>query len=116
MSLKVLLKDNGQRSIALVTASHALVFRYGSSSASHRTTSKSAPARCIVEFVEVHEVDLNEYQSLHLQGAHGTLGLININTDVFLCVITAAALVATLRPGETVQRITSVKFCVWALS
>jgi hypothetical protein len=41
---------------------------------------------------------------------YGTLGLINIKTDVFLCVITEALPVAAVRPGENVQRITSVEF------
>jgi len=111
MSLKVLLQDHGQRSIALVTANHALVFRNNSPSASQSSISKGTTPRCIVEFAALDDVDLSEYRPVRLLGVHGTLGLINVNNDVFLCVITAASPVATVRPGETVQRIVSVEFC-----
>lgn len=111
MSLKVLLRDYGQRSIALVTATYALVFRNNSPSASQSSIPKAKTPRCIVEFAAVDDVDLSDYKSLRLLGVHGTLGLINVNQDVFLCIITAASSVATVRPGETVQRIVSVEFC-----
>jgi hypothetical protein len=111
MALKVLLRDHRQRSIALVTPTHALVFGNNSPSASQSSISKSTPPRCIVEFNALGDVDLSEYKPLHLLGVHGTLGLINVDNDVFLCVITAASPVATVRLGETVQRIVSVEFC-----
>jgi endonuclease/exonuclease/phosphatase family metal-dependent hydrolase len=38
------------------------------------------------------------------------LGLITVNSDVFLVVVNGASKVATVRPGETVQRIHSVGF------
>jgi hypothetical protein len=38
------------------------------------------------------------------------LGLISVGGDVFLCVVTHASRVATVRPGETVERILSVQF------
>jgi len=41
------------------------------------------------------------------------LGLITLNNDVFLCVITGSEEVATVRPGETVQKIFAVEFCEW---
>jgi hypothetical protein len=65
----------------------------------------------MVEFATLEDVDLTEYRSLRLSGVHGTLGLININADVFLCVISGAVRVAMVRPNETVQRILSVDFC-----
>ena len=40
----------------------------------------------------------------------GTLGLITVNNDVFLCVVSGSVKVATVRPGETVQRIHTVEF------
>ena len=65
----------------------------------------------MVEFLAIDRIDLTEYRSVPRLGVHGTLGLINVNTDVFLCVITAASSVAELRPREHVQRIVAVEFC-----
>lgn len=56
---------------------------------------------------------MDDYRTLSPSGVHGTLGLITINDDVFLCIVSAAARVASIRPGETVQRISSVEFCEW---
>ena len=55
-------------------------------------------------------MDLQEYRSLSSLSVHGTLGLITVNGDVFLCVVSGASRVATVRPDETVQRILSVEF------
>lgn len=65
----------------------------------------------MVEFSRLDAIDLTGYRTLHSSAVHGTLGLININTDVYLCVISGAVRVATVRPGETIQRILSVEFC-----
>lgn len=64
----------------------------------------------MVEFIALENVDLTDYHVLRSHGVYGTLGLINIDTDVFLCVISGAIRVATVRPNETVQRILSVDF------
>jgi hypothetical protein len=64
----------------------------------------------MVEFADVSSVDLNDYRTLSPLPVHGTLGLITISNDVFLCVITSASKVADVRPGETVQRISGVEF------
>ena len=116
MALRLLLRDHPQRSFALVTDTHALVFRYSSSSTTAETLSyganaKTSASKCMVEFATLEDVDLTDYHSLRPSGVHGTLGLININADVFLCVISGAVRVATVRPSETVQRILSVEFC-----
>lgn len=49
----------------------------------------------MVEFTAHKDVDLTDYRVLRASGVHGTLGLININADVFLCVISGAIRVAT---------------------
>lgn len=49
----------------------------------------------MVEFTAHEDVDLTDYHVLRASGVHGTLGLININADVFLCVISGAIRVAT---------------------
>jgi hypothetical protein len=65
----------------------------------------------MVEFSRVEEVDLSDYRPLNMVNAHGTLGLITVNGDIFLVVVNGASKVATIRPGETIQRIHSVGFC-----
>lgn len=114
MALQLLLRDHPQRAIALATDSHALILWHSSSSAATdlgpHDSQKPSPQRCMVEFSRLDAIDLTGYRTLHSSAVHGTLGLININTDVYLCVISGAVRVATVRPGETIQRILSVEF------
>ncbi|KAF1992884.1 hypothetical protein P154DRAFT_478416 [Amniculicola lignicola CBS 123094] len=121
MSIRVLIKEYPHRAIALCTSTHVLVLRHSSSSTDQQNTfsnasSTSLPgngaagARCMVEFSTVEEVDLSEYRALNMVNAYGTLGLITVNGDVFLVIVNGASRVATVRPGETVQRIHSVGF------
>lgn len=120
MSIRVLLREYPHRSIALVTPTHALIFRHSPSTndsiangslASLSTSLDTATApRCMVEFAEVSKVDLNDYRTLSPLPVHGTLGLITINNDVFLCVVTGSSKVASVRPGETVEKIYAVEF------
>lgn len=63
----------------------------------------------MVEFTEKTSIDLTQFHTVG--SAKGTLGLITLNNDVFLCVITGAEEVANVRPRETVQRIFAVEFC-----
>lgn len=70
---------------------------------------QTAP-RCIVEFADLGAVDLADYRTLSPVQIQGTLGLITINGDVFLCVVTGATKVAAVRPGETVEKIFAVEF------
>lgn len=128
MSTRVLLCDRPHRSIALVTSSHALVLRHspatteaallGKSASSRNPKSRglsisSAVPQCMVDFAALDTIRVDDYRTLTPSGVHGTLGLITINDDVFLCIVSAAARVASIRPGETVQRISSVEFCEW---
>ncbi|CAG8977672.1 hypothetical protein HYALB_00006622 [Hymenoscyphus albidus] len=125
MSIRVVISDYPHRSIALVTGTHALIFRHspsttdavqnGSFTSIHHVTSRNSidgagSSRCIVEFVDRHAADLSDYRTLSPLAVHGTLGLITINDDVFLSVVTSCAKVATVRPGETVERIQGVEF------
>ncbi len=109
------MRENPQRAIALVTDSHALILRHSASSTTSDLQSngpnvKPSIPRCMVEFSALSEINLTDYRPLS-SGVYGTLGLININADVFLCVVSGSVRVATVRPGETVQRIISVDFC-----
>jgi len=64
--------------------------------------------------VEFRGNDSDDMKSYHPMGSalpcRGTLGLIDLNGDIFLCVVTGASQVATVRPGETVFRIHAVEF------
>ena len=120
MSQRVLLRDYPQRAIAVVTDSHTLVLRHSASSTTSDLqgivpTGKSSNPRCMVEFSALDAINLTDYRPLS-SGVYGTLGLININADVFLCVVSGSVRVATVRPGETVQRILSVEFCRSSIS
>ncbi len=115
MSLRLLLRDHPQRSLALVTDTHAFIFRHspssvGTNASNSGPTNRISPSKCMVEFTSLEKLDLADYHVLRATGVHGTLGLISINADVFLCVISGATRVATVRPEETVQRILSVDF------
>lgn len=123
-SSQLLLREYPHRAIAIATPSHALIFRYspttseaianGSlasvSSARPRAAGDSPVSKCMVEFSPVSKQLLSDFRPLTPRPIYGTLGLISINQDVFLCVITQALRVATLRPGETVEKIASVDF------
>ncbi|KAI8632322.1 SacI homology domain-containing protein [Xylariaceae sp. FL1651] len=123
-SSQLLIRDYPHRAIAIVTNSHALIFRYSpttseaiadgslASVVSSRTRTGNEPpiSKCMVEFLPASRHLLNDFRPLIPRPIYGTLGLISINQDVFLCVITHTSRVATLRPGETVEKIVSVEF------
>ncbi|KAF2454963.1 SacI homology domain-containing protein [Lineolata rhizophorae] len=125
MSIRVRVKDHPHRAIALETRTHALIFRhspsstdapggglYSGSQVSLSSNGSGSSPRCMVEFAEAGDVDLSNYRNLTPAGVgvSGTLGLITLNKEVFLCVVSQAARVAEARPGETVQRILGVDF------
>ena len=62
----------------------------------------------MVEFATYASLDFTGYRTF--SNAQGTLGLITLNNDVFLCVVTGSDRVASPRPGESVQKIHSVEF------
>ncbi|KIW80466.1 hypothetical protein Z517_07082 [Fonsecaea pedrosoi CBS 271.37] len=122
MSTRVLIHDYPHRTVALATEEHVLVFRHshaapesGRASISSSTSLPLANAsrsnvtpRCMVEFGDKSLINLEHFHPVTT--AKGTLGLITLNNDVFLCVITGSEEVATVRPGETVQKIFAVEF------
>ncbi|KAF2480633.1 SacI homology domain-containing protein [Neohortaea acidophila] len=114
MPIKVFLRDTPQRAIALGTETHVLIFRHSPpTTASTSTTSlpdSSTAPRCIVEFAPWEDVDMREYRSLPSLDIKGTLGLVTINNDVFICVVTNSKKTATVRPGESIQQILAVDF------
>ena len=124
-SSQLLIREYPHRAIAIVSASHALVFRYSpttkeaiyngsltsvASSRSRGGGTDGFASKCMVELTPITEHVLSDYRPLTPQPIFGTLGLISINGDVFLAVVTQALRAATLRPGETVEKISDVKF------
>ncbi|KAK7408148.1 Inositol-1,4,5-trisphosphate 5-phosphatase 1 [Neonectria punicea] len=125
-SCELYIRDYPHRSIAIVSSSHALILRYTASTneaiANGSLTSVVASARprgnggeslvskCMVEFAPVSKRLLQDYRRLTHRPIYGTLGLIAVNTEVFISVITHASRAATVRPGETVERIAGVAF------
>ncbi|CAD6504524.1 BgTH12-00034 [Blumeria graminis f. sp. triticale] len=124
MSIHVLLRGCPHRSIAIVTPNHALIFSYTHSNTktSEKGSSNSLQNRvlnspsgttyphCAVELTTINSIGLSGYQPLSHLSIHGTLGLITIKNDIFLCVVSSASKVATVRPGETVEKISGVNF------
>jgi hypothetical protein len=122
MSIRVLVRDYPNRAIALVTESHALIFRYttnttGALKNGSHTSLSSRPSidiqsspRCMAEFTSLRLVDLADYRTLSPRPVYGTLGLITVENDVFICIVTGASKVANVRPNETVDRIYAVQF------
>lgn len=126
MSVRVLVNEYPHRTVALSTESHTLLFKHTHTPSKEQgrndsstnlslpnTTRKSDTPRCMVEFAEKAAVNLKGFRTLTT--AKGTLGLITLNGDVFICVVTGSSEVATLRPGETVQKIYAVEFCMFCL-
>lgn len=124
-SSELYIRDYPFRSIAIVSSSHALILRYSSSASegvhngSHTSLHSVKPrtaageslvAKCMVEFSPISERLLKDYRPLAPRPIYGTLGLIAVNGEVFLSVITHAVRTATVRPGETVERISTVAF------
>lgn len=125
-SSQLYIRDYPHRSVAIVSSSHALIFRHSSATGgeslgnghnfpSHPTRPRGPGAdntvsKCIVEFTQIGRSTLDDYRPLIPRPIYGTLGLISVDGDVFLSVVTHASRVATLRPGETVERIVSVEF------
>lgn len=115
-----ILIQHDPRSIALRSAGpdpFALIFR-------HTSRSEDSGDRCVVEFLPWKDVNQRAgYKLLNSVEVYGSLGLIDIEegtifakwglnnlVDVFICVVTGKARVATIRPGETVDRIHAVEF------
>ncbi|KKK21475.1 hypothetical protein ARAM_004639 [Aspergillus rambellii] len=101
-SIRVLSRDHPERSLVLATSDDVLIFRY--------SLGESGPEeyRCLVEFASLSSTDLTGYKTLG--HGYGTLGLITLEQDIFLCIVSRSLEAATVRPGETVQRIEDVDF------
>lgn len=109
MAQQVLIRDFPHHEIALVTDHVALIFRHSPVAIGDDSRGAAKSHRCIVEFSPKTPSSLDGFRAR--SNAYGTLGLMTLDGDVFLCVITGSSQVATVRPDETVQRIHAVDFC-----
>ncbi|PKS06412.1 hypothetical protein jhhlp_007160 [Lomentospora prolificans] len=119
-SSQIFVREHPHRAIAIVSDSHSLIFRYSNTTSGQGNPLSVAGYRprngdgfepkCMVEFSRNTRHVLQHYRPLTPQPIYGTLGLTSIEGDVFLCVVTQAIRAATIRPGETVERIASVEF------
>lgn len=115
MPVRVLLRDQPQRSLALATESHVLIFRHSPHATATRagstnSVSEGGAPQCVVEFLPWDGANMQGYRPLSSLQVYGTLGLVTINGDVFLCVVSSQIKAATVRPGEDVMKIQSVEF------
>jgi len=100
--------------IALATNDSILEFQYASApvdSSRNVLLSHQQATRCLVKYSPRSPEHLEGYRLLG--EGWGTLGLISLNNDVFICVVTGSSRAATLRPGENVLRIDNVDFCAY---
>ncbi|PYH81413.1 DNase I-like protein [Aspergillus uvarum CBS 121591] len=105
-SLRIYTRNFPQRTVVLATSDYALLFK--SESPSQRRRNGGTVPRCRVDLVPVSSIQFEDYQ---IQGkGFGTLGLIHLDEDVFVSVITGSSKAATVRPGESVFRIDKVEF------
>ncbi|KAL1916229.1 uncharacterized protein VTP21DRAFT_5846 [Calcarisporiella thermophila] len=70
----------------------------------------SVDPKCVVRLVPVDEFDVSNYTYLNAHPVYGCLGLIHVNNEIFLSVITDCIHLGKIRPGESVHRITDVAF------
>ncbi|PWN31587.1 DNase I-like protein [Meira miltonrushii] len=80
------------------------------SASSSSSSASSEGHRAVIETRPADEIDdFDTFRKLHDQ-AFGCLGLINIGSDLFVGIIDHANSVGSIRPGEKVQRVSSVRF------
>lgn len=113
-NLRVFSRDNPQRTLTITTNDFALIFKHRSTAPTINKSPSNGTPRCLVEFATLQSVDLRGYRALG--DGLGTLGLITLGEEVFLCIVTACSDAAAVRPGETISKIDNVDFCIISLS
>lgn len=97
--MNVLFRADSKRTLALESKSHVLLFRY------IKETKK-----CAIELISKDSFISTPYKQLSRSKPHGFLGLIEMNNDIFLCVITSKRQVAEPLPNEQINKINDVEF------
>lgn len=97
--MNILLRPGSKRTLALESTTHVLLFRY-----IHETQ------KCAIELIPKTSFVSQPYKQLSRTRPHGFLGLIEMNDDVFLCVITSKIHAAQPLSGESINKIADVEF------
>ncbi|RIA99440.1 SacI homology domain-containing protein [Glomus cerebriforme] len=66
--------------------------------------------QCNVTLVKDSDFDVSEYRRLSSKHVYGCLGLLQVEKDMFLAVVTGCTHIGEIRPGESVHRILDVEF------
>lgn len=97
--MNILLRPGSKRTLALESTSHVLLFRY-----------INETQKCAIELIPKSSFISQPYKQLSRSKPHGFLGLIEINDDIFLCVITSKIHAAQPLQGENINKIADVEF------
>ncbi|KAL4886374.1 SacI homology domain-containing protein [Aspergillus karnatakaensis] len=108
-NIRVLVREHPVRTVIVATSEDALIFQHSlGESVGNAIPADHDTQRCLVEFASLSSIDLKSYRTLGT--GYGTLGLVTLDRDVFVCIVTRSSGAATVRPGETVRRIEDVDF------
>ncbi|KAL4911636.1 hypothetical protein BDW74DRAFT_11225 [Aspergillus multicolor] len=106
---RIFSRDHPVRTLLVVISDDALIFQHSLvKSAGTDCPPNPDTQRCFVEFASLSSIDLTGYRPMG--SGYGILGLITIDQDVFISVVTRSSKAATVRPGESVLRIEDVDF------
>ncbi|KAK9242543.1 SacI homology domain-containing protein [Lipomyces tetrasporus] len=128
MAMRIYFREQ-PRTLLLATDEYALSFQCVSDTTEEKTSYKTdkpssgnnshgfgnnAASRVLVDFTSQETIDFTRYKPLSSLPCYGCLGLLNVDGDVFLAVITGASKVAEpVADIETVYRIHALEFyCV----
>ncbi|CAG8435658.1 8673_t:CDS:10 [Funneliformis mosseae] len=75
----------------------------------HKTYDRQRP-QCNVTLVKDTEFNKSEYRQLSPRPVYGCLGLLQVEKDMFMAVVTDCQHIGEIRPGESVHRISDVEF------
>ncbi|AMD19697.1 HCL454Wp [Eremothecium sinecaudum] len=105
----ILAQKGPERRIAIVSNSYALIFNAVKCDPSSPNASKNRPL-CAIELIPKSLLKGQGFEKLVNLEVYGFLGLIEIESKIFICTITGKSKVARPIPGETVNKIYAVDF------
>ena len=97
--MHILVCNGRRRTLALVSHFHVLLFRFIEST-----------GKCAIELIDKNSFISNSYKQLSRSKNYGFLGLIEMNNDIFLCMITSKIQTAQPLKGENINKIQDVEF------
>ncbi|EDO15231.1 hypothetical protein Kpol_1029p4 [Vanderwaltozyma polyspora DSM 70294] len=106
----ILVSQNSDRRVAIVSETFALVFKAISRSKKDSNPSNNKRSLCAIELLPKKDLTDQGFKRLSGQEIHGFIGLIEIDGLVFIGTITGKSKVAQPIPHETVNKIHGVDF------